>query len=220
MVTYQIHLIRAGTTSVQLPPPYIGQQDPPLHPEGVAELEQLRQDCAYPSVEMVFASPLLRCQQTAEILYPDTWVETIEGLKDMGLGRFEGKTLEQLQDDPDFLAWLENSTQNPPPDGEMPQLFLERILYAFGAIFTRMMDERMHTVAVVTHGGVIMSLLAGAGLPKYPMQEWACAGGMGYTILFTPQMWMRDGCVEVFRAIPERMASDERIDDWNTDTSF
>jgi hypothetical protein len=34
------------------------------------------------------------------------------------------------------------------------------------------------------------------------MNEWACENGRGYTLLFTPQLWMQGGLVEVFRELP------------------
>lgn len=202
MITYKLHFIRTGRTSTEPGKRYVGQSDPPLCPEGIEELERLCRENEYPRAQMVFASPLRRCTQTAEILYPHLFSETVEGLADMNLGRFEGKSFEELRGDEAFSAWLKNSLENSPPGGEATDAFTERIVEATHGVFRRMMEERLTSVAVITHGGVIMSLLAGIGLPKLPLPQWAAANGAGYTVLFTPQMWMRDRAVEVYAAIP------------------
>lgn len=219
MTTYRVHFIRTGRTGENAPGQYVGQLDLPLCAEGIEELEQLREDYRYPRVEMVYTSPLRRCIQTADVLYPETMTRTIDALADMHLGRFQGKSFDELRDDPDFAAWIADSAKNPPPEGEAPDAFMARIVGAVREIFGQMMEEGLRNAAVITHGGVIMSLLAGIGLPKAPMQQWATAGGTGFTLLFTPQMWMRDGCAEVFAAIPEpygRQAEDD-VEDWMDD---
>lgn len=205
-VTYKMHFIRTGSTSVETEKRYVGQSDPPLCPEGMEKLEDKLDTAEYPRVQAVFTSPLRRCVQTADILYPDTFTETVEGLMDMNLGDFEGYSFGDLQGNEDFIRWLDNSAENPPPGGEEAAAFTIRIVQAVQEIFRRMMDQQLRSVAVVTHGGVIMSLLAAIGLPKLPLQRWAVSNGDGYTLLFTPQMWMRDGCAEVFAAIPTPFA--------------
>jgi alpha-ribazole phosphatase len=56
--------------------------------------------------------------------------------------------------------------------------------------------------AVITHGGVIMALLAAFGLPEAPMHEWLTPSGCGYTIRITPSVWMRGQKFEVIAEIP------------------
>jgi alpha-ribazole phosphatase len=218
LITYKIHLIRTGKTSDSPMKPYVGQTDVPLCDAGRAELETLRDSSRYPRVEMVYTSPLSRCRETAEILYPDLYTVTVDGFADMNLGAFEGRTLDELKDDGDFARWLENSVENAPPGGEDPTAFTRRIILALQGIFRNMMDERMTSVAVITHGGVIMTLLAAIGLPKHPMHEWITDNGCGYTLLMTPQMWMRDRAVEIYARIPE--AATDEDEDWETYGDF
>ena len=40
------------------------------------------------------------------------------GMAEMDFGSYEGKTLEQLKDDPEFCRWLANSHTQKPPEGE------------------------------------------------------------------------------------------------------
>ena len=49
---------------------YIGRTDLPLSPAGLAELLALRAENGYPGAARFFTSPLSRCRQTLEVLYP------------------------------------------------------------------------------------------------------------------------------------------------------
>lgn len=214
MITYKIHFIRTGRTSVGQSKRYVGQTNPPLCDEGIQELRCLRKEFDYPKVQMVYTSPLERCLQTADILYPDLYVQEVEGLMDMSLGRFEGCTFDELRGDEDFARWMANSADNTPPGGEELSHFTQRIIDAVRDIFHQMMEEKITSAAVITHGGVIMTLLAAIGQPKEPLHQWATGNGAGYTLLFTPQMWMRDSSAEIFCRIPESAVT-EGLDVYN-----
>ena len=202
MRTYKLHLIRHGLTTGNLEGRYIGHTDLPLCPQGVARLLQLQQNASYPLVERVYSSPLLRCRQTAKLLYPDYNPEIVDDLIECNFGAFEGKTLEQLQADPDFVRWMEDSVQSAPPGGEDTQTFTNRAVGALEQIFTQMMDEQVYQAAVITHGGVMMSMLAAGAFPRRPFTAWKVDDGCGYTIQITPQMWMRDHAFEVYCPLP------------------
>ena len=69
-----------------------------------------------------------------------------------------------------------------------------------------MVDAMMKTgnteAVVVTHGGVIMTLLAVYGLPQAKPFDWMMDNGFGYSIRVNPMMWQRDKVVEVYQKIP------------------
>ena len=117
MITYKIHLIRTGSTSARLRGLYVGQADCPLCDKGKDELFALNKRYDYPRADIAFTSPLSRCVQTTEILYPDVQTQIMPSLADLHLGEFEGKTPEELAGAPAFDAWLENSLENPAPGG-------------------------------------------------------------------------------------------------------
>ena len=62
--------------------------------------------------------------------------------------------------------------------------------------------------AIVTHGGVIMTLLAVYGLPQAKPFEWAMENGCGYSIRITPLLWQRDKVCEVFSKRPYDRSDD------------
>ena len=62
----KIAMIRHGKTYGNTLGRYIGVTDEPLCEEGKKELEQRTMD----TVELLFVSPLKRCLETADVLYP------------------------------------------------------------------------------------------------------------------------------------------------------
>ena len=72
MKTYQIHLIRHALTQGTIDGKYIGHTDEPLCDEGKAQLKDIMENYGeYPQVDAVFSSPLKRCIETAQTIYPD-----------------------------------------------------------------------------------------------------------------------------------------------------
>ena len=205
MVTYQLHLIRHGMTQGNIDGRYVGRLDLPLCPQGVQSLEHLRTENTYPEVEMVYTSPLLRCMQTSDILFPSAPLTVVEDLTEMSLGDFEGKNFDMLRTSPSYLEWLENSADNTPPGAlESSREFADRVAVALNAILMNMSSDHITRAAVVTHGGVIMSLMSRFVMPSRPMGEWAVEFGQGYVIRTSTQMWMRDETFEVIGRVPQK----------------
>lgn len=208
MLTYKIHLIRHGLTQANFEQRYIGVTDQPLCDEGIARLSQLRDTREYPFTQLVYSSPLLRAVQTAELLYPDAQVETLDTLRELDFGAFENRTAADLDTDPEFRAWIA-SPDRPTPGGESGAQAAERAVRGLTSIFSQMMEEKITSAAVITHGGIMSSLLCMLGLPQREAIFWQCAPGEGYTLLLTPQMWMRDQKFEVYAKIPYSPEMDE-----------
>lgn len=202
MLTYKIHLIRHGLTQGNLEGRYIGVTDMPLCEQGRRQLEELRESCDYPWVDRVFTSPMLRARQSAELLFPDRAVEVVDNLRELDFGDFEGRTIEDLEKDAAFRQWISAPSTACPPNGESGQALTARATDAIAGIFARMMREKISSVAVVTHGGLIMNLLAAMGLPERDMVRWNVQNGEGYTVLLSTQMWIRDHKFEVYGQIP------------------
>lgn len=65
----EIILVRHGKTAGNLEGRYIGSRtDEPLCEEGIHALEEKVREGTYPPVDLVYASPMIRCRQTAKIL--------------------------------------------------------------------------------------------------------------------------------------------------------
>ncbi len=203
MVTYKLHLIRHGMTEGNRVGRYVGRLDIPICKEGREELEMLKAKYDYPAVQEVYCSPLLRCVQTADILYPDEPRTIVEDLIELSLGDFEGKYIDALQEDPAYRQWIANSLSSTPPGAlESGEQFGARIGGALNAIFMNMTQNRITEAAVIAHGGVFMAMLSAFVMPRAPMGEWALGNGTGYTIRMSTGLWMRDQVVEVIGSVP------------------
>lgn len=60
-------------------------------------------------------------------------------------------------------------------------------------------------IAIVTHAGVIMTILACYGLPEAPMAHWQMDAGYGYKIRITPSLWMQANKMEVIDTAPQSL---------------
>ena len=166
MKNYYLYLIRHGITEGNLDGKYIGQTDLALCPQGEKQIQQLVKAGVYPCVEKVYTSPLKRCVETAQIIYPDIQLSKVDEIAEMDFGQFEGKTQKELENLPEYTAWLKGGPEACPPEGEKFGDFSLRCISGLDIIFRDMMKKEITRAAMVTHGGVITNLLAGFGLPK------------------------------------------------------
>lgn len=181
----QIALIRHSITAGNLARQYIGSIDQPLCPEGVALAKAA--SAAAPQVERVFCSPMQRCRQTAALLYPGQEAAAVEGLRECDFGVCEGKTYEQLCEREDYRAWIASSGLLPPPGGEDPQEFRARCQEAFGRLVRQLEEEGTAQVALVVHGGVIMSLMHSLCRETRSFYEWQVKNCCGYRVEVTAE---------------------------------
>ena len=168
----KILLLRHGQTQGNLEHRYIGSTDQPLCPSGREAL----QGRALPPVDKIYTSPLLRCRETAGILFPDQLAETIPDLRECDFGAFENHTYEELKDDPAYQRWLDTGGETAPPGGESKSEQKSRTLSAFQSIVSR---RRSGAIALVVHGGTIMTLLESLE-PAHEFYRWQAKNGGGW----------------------------------------
>ncbi len=202
MKSYTIHLIRNGLTDENLEGRYIGHTNVEISQEGKDQLAQMKNELVYPPVNAVFTSPLKRCLQTAEILYPENKPLVIDGFIEYNFGEFENKTAEQLEKYEEFSRWLAGEKGVKPPYGESNEEFAARVCDTFEKVAEGLMKTGTTSAAIITHGGVIMTILAAFGIPEYPMHEWLTPNGCGFTVKVNPSLWMRAKKFEVFSEFP------------------
>ncbi len=199
----KLHLLRHGLTQGNLEGRYIGSgSDLPLCEAGAAQLRALKERFAYPPAEVVFVSPLLRARQTAEILYPGVRTIALEDLREMHFGVFEGRTAAELAADPAFAAWLDPASDAVPAGAEPRADFARRTDALLMKLFEFLLRSHIGQAACVTHGGVIMNMLARHALPQRPPEQWMTDPGAGYSLRCDAQMWMRDQLAEAYDVAP------------------
>ena len=202
MKGYRLKIIRHGRTEANANASYIGLTDLPLSQEGKDELFKKLDERDYGSVQKVYTSPLKRCVQTANILFPNSFTKTVTEIREMNFGDFEGKTADELINLPEFKEWLKGGLDNAPPNGEALRAMVERSFEGFDYIIRNMMEEGLTNCAVVTHSGIIMNSLSCFGLPKMKPMEFSCGFGEGYELLATAQMWQRSNAFEILGKYP------------------
>ena len=202
MKSYKIHLIRHGRTQANEEGLYVGRTDLPLSPGGLKALLALRKKGGYPMAGRFFTSPLTRCRQTLEVLYPGCRQEVVEGLAECDFGRWEGRSAASLQQDASFRDWIAGKRAEI-PEGEDAAVFQRRVTAAFEELVRELMRAGDTEAVVCTHGGGIMMLMAAYALPRAPMHEWAADDGCGFTLRITPSLWMREPVAEAEAVIPQ-----------------
>lgn len=209
MKTYQIHLLRHGITEGNLHGQYIGSTDLPLCDEGIAQIKELDERFVYPGGAAFITSPMKRCTETLSLIYPQAKQIPIEDLRECDFGLFEGMTAKELEKSPSFIEWMAGDASASPPDGESGEHFAQRICSAFEQIVSGLMKTGTTPCVIMTHGGVISTLLSRYGLPEAEPVDWPCEPGCGYSVLIHPQLWMSGRVMEVCERLP-RLPDDEK----------
>lgn len=174
----EIVLIRHGKTEGNKEKRYIGRTDQPLSEEGIAGIkENLGR---YPSVEKVYASPMKRTRQTAELIYPGQAPELVDGLREMDMGVFEGKNHAELKNRPSYILWVATRGKISIPGGESMKDFGKRTMDAFTQVLGDMQAEGIKRSAVVAHGGTIMSIVSQLADDDY--YKYMVSNGAGFRL--------------------------------------
>ena len=150
--------IRHGETAANKEQRYLGRTEEALSLEGREKLLQAYRQSHYPEAEMVFISPMRRCRETARLLYPLVPKKEIPEWVEMDFGDFEGKNYEDLKDDERYQEWIDSNGTLPFPNGESRETFIKRCMQGMDRMVQLLQGERK--VAVIVHGGTIMTLLS------------------------------------------------------------
>ena len=174
----RVYLIRHGQTKGNLEKLYVGSTDESLTREGAKGLLEKRG--RYSPVEMVFASPMKRCLETAEILFPGIPCRKIKGLEECDFGEFEYENYQSLKGDDRYQAWIDSGGSLPFPRGESREEFQERCCQAFLEACQTAEKAGVDRVAFVVHGGTIMAVLDRFSRPHRDYYDWQAKNGEGY----------------------------------------
>lgn len=173
----KIILIRHSKTEGNLQGRYIGSTNEPLCAQG----RRLLQESCYPqNAEKVYTSPMLRCLETAKLIYPQIFPEIIEDFREIDFGQFENKNHEELHGNPAYQLWVDSGGTMPIPGGETREHFKKRCCDAFTAVIADAAKKQLREIALVVHGGTIMSIMEGFAEPYRDYYCWQVKNGRGY----------------------------------------
>lgn len=153
----KLFLIRHGETISNSEHRFIGATDEELSEEGRAKLLYVKENGIYAIPNMLFVSPMLRCRQSAEILFPNVSYTIIQELKEINFGIFEGKNHAELNENANYQKWIDSGGVAAIQNGESRADFIKRTLLGFRRMLSLTNEEK---AAAIVHGGTIMAILS------------------------------------------------------------
>nr|WP_295679762.1 histidine phosphatase family protein [uncultured Lachnoclostridium sp.] len=201
----QIALIRHGLTQGNLRKCYLGKTDEPLCEEGINGLLSKKIRGFYPDAENIYCSPMLRCQMTVNLLYPNREFKLVSDFRECDFGLFEGKNYKQLSVEPLYQQWIDSNGKAPFPLGESREAFEYRCREAYKQVIKELYQEttasnnkinRTVDAVFIVHGGTIMAILSAFAMEMKDYYAWGCENGNGYLLTA-----MEDGRLEVISDI-------------------
>jgi broad specificity phosphatase PhoE len=151
----QLVIIRHGETAWNRERRVMGDADIPLTDEGRRQCEAAAGVLRTLQIDRVVSSPLVRAMESAELIAGVLGipVDTDPDVSEVRFGHWQGKTYDDVKDDPDFIHFFKDPASNPTPGGETITDVQRRGLAAFDRA-----DPEQRTL-FVSHGDIIRSTL-------------------------------------------------------------
>ena len=186
--TLKVLFIRHGQTIGNKEKRYVGSTDEGLTIEGRNAIMQYH----YPQVEAVFVSPMKRCIETAQLLYHQNQYEVVDDFRECDFGMFEYKNYQELSENKDYQRWLDSGGLIGFPNGETREEFQGRCIRAFDYVIEKAMQKEYVSIALIVHGGTIMSILDKYSVPKKDFYDWQLGNGQGILAEIYREEWKND----------------------------
>lgn len=203
----EIKIYRHGKTPMNERHCYIGRTDEALSEAGAIEISHLKEFGLYEVADYVFVSPMKRAKETANIAFPEKEQISIEEFKEMDFGSFEGKCYDELKDNVYYRKWIdslkEKTTDNKIySDVVLPErkdLFTKRVSSGFERVLkivsanarneysedsNKEFIEIKSKVAIVAHGGTVMSIVEAFTDNDYYSHMIPCGEGLNLTVRY------------------------------------
>lgn len=178
MKKIKCYLIRHGITEGNTALHFNGSgTDEPLTEEGKGALKKIE---GVKPGSMLFASPMIRARETADILFPHMKPMIIDDLREMHFGIFEGKNHKMLHGLSEYQSWLDSGGTARIPEGESIGSFRERAWKGFTEALAIAARQGTDTVYLVVHGGTIMAVMSSLTGKDY--FDFNAPNGAGYII--------------------------------------
>ncbi len=137
---------------------FSGTQDIDLCEEGIEQLKQYKNTYNYPKTDIYVSSPLKRCIQTFDILYPEETIYKInENFKEIFFGDIEGKPFSHIENFEQYFEKIfknENITNN-----ELFNDFEKRVLKGLKEVINDLQTNNFESATIICHSMVIRAIL-------------------------------------------------------------
>ena len=185
----KILIIRHGATAGNLEKRYVGRTDEGLTEQAVSNLQK----CAPKLRELaenaaaIVTSPMKRCLETAEVLFPEKLYENVPRMQKVGLsecdfGKFEYKNYMELSGDAEYQHFIDTMGKEGFPGGETTDAFKARTVKAFREVLKEIpsqADRDDLTLVFVVHGGTVMAVMEAFSEEKKDYYDWQVGNGEG-----------------------------------------
>jgi len=152
----ELILLRHGETDWNRELRFQGHVDVSLNAIGLEQARRLARRMAGEKVHRLYASDLLRAQQTAEPVARQLGLATVSDadLREQSFGRVDGMSVDDIkaQHPQAWEGWLSFREDFCMPEGESTRQFHARVMDAVRRLVAA---HRGETLVVVTHGGVL-----------------------------------------------------------------
>jgi probable phosphoglycerate mutase len=160
-VATRLYLVRHGATQLTAENRFSGEVGVDLSDEGRRQAQRLAKRLSDDPIKAIYASPLSRTKETAEILAgPHKLTPTLrDGLKEISHGRWEGLTRQEVEGrfKGEYAAWEADPFTFAPQGGESGLGVLARALPVIREIVLAHHDE---LVLVVSHKATLRLLMS------------------------------------------------------------
>ena len=177
-----LHLIRHGKTIANEKKLYCGATDLSVSETGIQELLALKEQLDYPTASLYVVSGLLRTVETANLLFNQPELYPITQLQEINFGEFEMRGYEELRLDLSYQNWIADMERVRPLGGECKQTFIKRVMEGLQEVEKICQLNSTKNVLIVTHGGVIATIMENQFPKQKDFYQWQPACGRGYTL--------------------------------------
>jgi 2,3-bisphosphoglycerate-dependent phosphoglycerate mutase len=152
----ELILLRHGETDWNRELRFQGHVDVSLNGVGFEQAKRLARRLAGHIAHRIYASDLLRAQQTAQPVAHELGLPTVSdaALREQDFGRVDGMRVDDIKEQHPqaWAGWLRFHEDYSMPEGESTRQFHARVMEAVNNMVSAHLGE---TVVVVTHGGVL-----------------------------------------------------------------
>lgn len=159
-MTTKIFLLRHGITLANLENRFAGRSDEPLHPEGISQIKELGARLREEKIGSIYAGPLTRTRQTAELLSAMLGVPhaSMDDFNEIDIPHWDGLTKDEIREQfgPEYPAWLDSPADFRLAGCETLSAVQERAVQGIEKIIANSSEEN---ALIVSHLIVIRSLI-------------------------------------------------------------
>lgn len=192
----ELYLIRHWKTKGNLEKRYIGTMDEPILSGSERDLWEKRLHRILPDVRCVAVSPMKRCRESAELLFPGKKQEVCDAFRECDFGQFENRNYEELKNRPEYQRWIDSGGMEAFPGGESRERFAGRCVEGFVQKVTELQERKIERAAFVVHGGTIMAILEWLDHKQRPFYQWQAENGAVFYVR-TEREILRGTCKEI-----------------------